>query len=495
MALLSFKGLPGFPSSSGQEMVGFDLNDEYLKIAHVRVSSLKREVVNLAHREVRGLSEDEIASFIRQTLTQFKLKSARAFLTAPLYLVITRTIEIPSKDPEEIKELVNLQASRHTHYARSEIIIDMMALGVVRESYTKVLLVIVPKDAVSRQIQILDKAGLKLEKVLFPPEGICAASSKILGSEPTDSTIAVVHMDSVFTSFIVTQKGKVLFVRGIPIGANHLLDEKEIYSDRFVDELQKSLEAYTNDEMGHLPAALFLTGVAAETKDLDNLFSETLRIPIKHQTYFNHFAISSEARSVAVSASRVSFFNLIAPLLLFDKMKIDLNSDEKKLKIQLEERGREVVKTGMLVMMILALVFLSFVGKVYTKKAFLQNLVSRYRLLREEAKSLERTFTRTRLVKDTVSNRGRSIETLAELYDTLPQDVRLGLIKYEEGSTFTVKGTSATMASVFSFVTNLEKSPRFKGVKTKYVTTRNENGQDVADFEINCQLERPGEAA
>jgi hypothetical protein len=45
------------------------------------------------------------------------------------------------------------------------------------------------------------------------------------------------------------------------------------------------------------------------------------------------------------------------------------------------------------------------------------------------------------------------------------------------------------MSSVFSFVSELDKSSVFKNVKTKYVNSRNENGRDVADFEINCLIE------
>ena len=129
--------------------------------------------------------------------------------------------------------------------------------------------------------------------------------------------------------------------------------------------MQKSLETYTTDEMGPPPKTLLLTGVVAEINDLDDLFTETFHIPIRHQTYFNHFAISSAARAVAASTKLVSFFNLVAPMLLFDRMKIDLTSDEKKLKIHLERRGRQMLVTGVLTMTLLSLTFGAFASKMY----------------------------------------------------------------------------------------------------------------------------------
>ena len=76
-----------------------------------------------------------------------------------------------------------------------------------------------------------------------------------------------------------------------------------------------------------------------------------------------------------------------------------------------------------------------------------------------------------------------------------PDEIRLSGIKYDETGKYTVKGTSALKASVFTFVANLEKSDVFKTVKTKYVTSRSENGVDVADFEINCVVNRKGFSA
>ncbi len=484
-----------FPAKKGHDMVGYDLDDDRLKIVHVRIGPAKREVARLSHHPANGLSDDDLVALIKKETAALGVSAPRAFLTVPLHVVITRTIEIPSKDPDEIREIVNLQASRHTPYSRSEIIIDTLSLGVVRESYTKVLLVIVPKEIVARQIRLLELAGLRLEKVFFSPEGVSAACTRILGLESSESVTGVVHMDGTFTTFQVIQRGRILFIRGIPIGADNLLDEKEIYTDRFVEELQKSLESYVADELGPMPSTLLLTGVVADVTELDDLFRETLHIPLKHQTYFNYFSISPSAKQFAAAAKRVSFFNVIAPLLLFDKMRLDLTSDERKLQIQLESRGREMVKTGILMMTILTLAFALCLEKIWFKSAYQQRLSARYSPVREEAQKLERVFAKTRAIKDYLGTRGESIETLSELYDTLPGNVKLTDVKYEDAEKFSVKGASATMGSVFAFVTNLEKSRKFKGVKTKYVNSRNENGVDVADFEIVATLNRKGPSA
>ncbi len=483
---MAFK-LKLFKKKGPQDLLGFDLNEERLKIVHVRLSGLKREVVNLSVSEVHGMSDDDIAALIAKKVAELKLTDPRAYICVPLNALITRIIEIPSRDQEEIKEIVSLQASRHTPYSRSEIIIDMLALGVVRESYTKVLLVIAPRDIVVRQTKILQRARLEPAKVFFSSEGICHACAKILGAETGDQTVAVVHMDDSFTSFNVIRKGRIHFMRGIPIGASHLFAEKEIYGDQFMDELQKSLDAYIHDEGGLLPSQLVLTGVVGEVSELDELFRHTLNMPIKHTMYFNYFPISEKAKAVASSSTKVSFFNVIAPLLLFDRMKIDLTSDEQKFKMQLEVRGKEMMKLGVLVIIFLAAIFLFFATKIYLKNLYLNNLTARYKTVMEDAKELERNFEKIQLIKKNLAERGYSLQALSALYDVVPNDVKLSDLRYDERK-FTFKGTSAAMKSVFSFVTSLEKSKLFKEVKTKYVTMRSEDGRDVVDFEIATQV-------
>ncbi len=472
--------------SKTSDLMGFDLSEDHLKLVHVRLGVGKREVSHVASREVQGLSEDDIVAFVRETASKFGVPGAPVYITVPLSTVITRSIEIPSRDPDEIREIVNLQASRHTPYARSEIITDLLPLGIIKENYTKVLLVIAPREIIVRHTRITEKAGLRLEKVFFPSEGMAQACQMIMGGEAKDTTMAIVHMDTAITNFMIAQRSNLLFVRSIPIGAFHLLEEKEVYRDRFVDELNKSIESYTADEAGPGPSVLILTGVVAEITDLDYLFSGTLSIPIRHQTYFNYFAISDEAKAAASASKNVSFFNVIAPLLLYDKMHVDLVTEERKLKFEIERKGRQIVRTAILVMMVLFLGFGLLASKVYFRTAYLKGITARYQPFRDEAKELEKVFEKTQAVRGYLLKRGKSLEVMAGLYDALPPDVRLSSIRYEDGERFSIKGTSTTMSSVFTLITNLEKSKSklFTNVKTKYVTSRTEGGVDLADFEI-----------
>jgi hypothetical protein len=336
---------------------------------------------------------------------------------------------------------------------------------------------------------MLDRAGLKLERVFFPPEGIAMVAAKLAGADAEGGPVAVLHMDAAFTTFMVTQAGKLLYVRGIHIGATQLTEERENSLDRFQDELEKSMETYASDEVGAAPKAALLCGVLNELKDFDDVLAEALKLPLRRPSFAGYFHLSEESRATLESSKLISFLDLLAPLSLYDKIRIDLTSEEKRLKIQLEQRARQMLKTGILTLVIFSLLFVHLTSKISFKKAYLRQITTHYLPVRDGAKQLEQMLAKTELVKSYLLSRGDSLEALTTLYDVTPLDIRLSEIKYDDSvSKFSVKGTSSVMSSVFTFVSDLDKTHVFKNVKTKYVTSRNEAGRDVADFEIDCVI-------
>ena len=117
------------------ELVGIDFSGNNLKLAHIRSSRTKSEVVNLLSKDISGLTDEQIAKIIISLFGELKLKNPDIISIIPSPLVITKNIEIPSADPQEIREIVNLQAGRHTPYSREEIIVDFLNVGTYKNNY------------------------------------------------------------------------------------------------------------------------------------------------------------------------------------------------------------------------------------------------------------------------------------------------------------------------------------------------------------------------
>lgn len=478
-----------FPHIGIKDMVCVSLSGDNLKLAYAKVSPTRKELVDLVSYEIQGLSDEEIVKSIRSSLDSLKLFSPEVIVTIPSHATIAKNIEIPSLDAEEIREIVDLQAGRHTPYSREEIIIDYINIGAYRENYTKILLIIVTLSVVRRQIEILEKAGLRIEKVYFTPEAITRFSSNALKLGQGGIVQTLVHVDANFTDFINIIKGEVIFVRSIPIGRQHLSGEPERYQMRFVEEVKKSLETYQSEDIGALPEEIILTGSIREGGELQELLSKMLYIPVRFFPYLTYAPMSSEELKKSLSAGQDSFLDVIAPLINSDRVRINLIPEDIKLRKRFEEKSKDLVTAGVLVMTILAMLCLGLISRVFFKATYLKNLTDTYDPVVQSSKRLEKSFSQMRLVKRELKNRDIAMEVLAELYNLIPRDIQLNGIKLASNGRLSIDGNSRTMGVVFSFIGDMEESEFFKNVESKRTTKRKEGDEEIVDFEIICVLE------
>jgi type IV pilus assembly protein PilM len=448
--------------------------------------------VKILTRSISGLSDASISKIVSVSFNELGAKNADIINTISSNSIITKNIEIPSIDPQEIKEIINLQAGRHTPYSREEIIVDYVDIGVYKRSYTKILLVIVARNIVDRQYKILEKAGLKLENVFFAPESFAWFVTKILKLENADSPVNVIHVDEDATDFAVFFKYKVMFLRSIPIGARQLMDDKEKYYAKFSEELKKSFEAYQSENIEKSPYMAVLTGAVGELNDLETVLSNTLRLPVRTLHYFKNLLVSSEVLQSPALPKNVSFFNIITTLFASQELKIDLTPDEIKLKKSLQERGRDLIKTGVFVLTIFILIFSILISGIYFRNTQLKSLNARFQPLDQEAQVLAKDFAKVTLIRNYLSKRGYSLEVLMEVYSLIPLEIEANEIRFDEQGKFSLKGTAESMSVVFSFVDSMGKSKYFKDVKTKYTTKRKDGTRDVTDFELAALLSRQG---
>lgn len=488
MLKFKIKKFSAMPKLGSRDLVGLDLSSSHLKITHAAVALNKFEVIKLISRNISGLSDEELIKAVRESMRELQVNNPFFCVVIPSHLVITKNIEIPSTETREIKEIISLQAGRHTPYSREEIIVDFVEIGTYKNSYTKVLLVIVARSIIQKQFEILEKAGIRPEKVFLAAEGLSFVSGKLFKSESESYPTNIVHVDENFTDFIIVFRNKPVFIRSIPIGTQHLLATSENYESRFVDEVKRSLEAYQSEDIEKVPNTLILAGAIDEVKPLEAILRDSLHLAIKPIPYLANIPISEQGLKSSSATKRISFMNVISSLYAWDKIKVNLVPEEIKLRRSLEERAKDLIKTGILVLTIFVLIFFILMTKIFFKAAYLKRLDVKYQALNQDSKSLEKKYAKVSRIKEYLARRGLSLEVLNELYTVITPDLQVSEVRFDDQGKFTVRGTAESMSSVFGFVENLEKSKYFKDVKTKYTTKRKEGQRDVTDFEIASSI-------
>ncbi|MBF0570105.1 MAG: pilus assembly protein PilM, partial [Candidatus Omnitrophica bacterium] len=175
----------------------------------VRAAQVSRggNVEKLARRSVDNGAIDVA---LRQALAGFDVKNSSVLWVLPGDVATTKNIEVPSTDNSEIESILALQAARYTPFTKDEILLSYIKLGTPKPNFTRVLLIVVKRDAVKEKMVLLRTAGISMDTVVFAPEGIARFYSQALNVKKNDAPVALVDVNMQNTNFIVQLGGAVL---------------------------------------------------------------------------------------------------------------------------------------------------------------------------------------------------------------------------------------------------------------------------------------------
>ena len=476
-----------FKKESDILFVCFD--ETVFKAAHCRFSAAERRLINIVKRDTRDIPEEELSRAVQSTLAEFNLKKPHVIITLPVSSAITKNIEIPSLDPEEIRSIIDLQAGRHTPYPREEILVGYITIGVFQRNYTKVLLVLVNRAVIKKQLALLADVGAKVDKIVFAPEANAHFYAEALHVKEEDVPVGVIDIAGQSTLFLIEFNKTVAMCRNIPVGISQLIKEGPAAKEKLLNELAQSLEAYQSEDINRLPESFVLTSDDVKLKDLQPDLQTRLKANIKIMSYLDLISAPQPVLLKIVSEyNDDSFLNLLSAMATLEKLQIDLTPDEVKTERAIEEKGRLVFKAIILAIAVLLIASGIFFSKLYFKSLYLERVKAEYVTQRKAALTLERVNQRTRIIKTYVNSRMTSLDVVATLYNLIPDEIYLENVTLEEDGSVNIQGVSESMSRVFNFVTALEDSDLFKGVKTKSTTAKKDRGKDVAAFELGFKL-------
>ncbi len=480
-----------FIFGKSSDNLSIQIGSDGLRIAYTRQRGLHREVVDVAGYEIAGLKEEDIAQRINQFIksTKIKVRTSNVNLVIPAHLAITKNIEIPSSDPKEIADIMNLQAARHTPYSREEIIIDYKVLGVYRANYTKVLLVIVTREVVHRQMNIVSKAGIGIERICFASEAAGKFISELFKISGEEFPTGLLHIDRSFSYFNIVFGGASLFTRSIPIGIQHLDEDYTRYASQFVEEMKKSLDVYRSEDIESVPQRILLLMPTNKYKGLSPFLTNTLGISAENVPFLEHLFLREKVRKMFSTASPSVFLDVIASSFESKNTEINLIPEEIKLKRAFEEKSRQILWMGFFSFSIIVVIFILIASKIAFRSIYLDKLKERSEVIHKEAKVLEEEFRNTQFIKRFLAKRGRSLEVIDRIYKNIPSKVSINDVRFvREMNSLSIKGTADSMTTIYSFVEDLSKDSLFSEVKTRYTSKRKEGDREVADFELGIKI-------
>jgi len=471
---------------SDKKYLTVSINDGTITIAQVASSGNLERVARVSFTANSG--DEEAAKALKTILMPFNSKLP-VICVIPASAATAKNIEVPSSDPEEIKSIINLQASRHTPYSREEVLISYINLGMNASNNTRVLLVIVHRDIVKERISILERAGLDVEKIIFVPEAQARFYSKALNLKKEAPAFGVIDFALNTTSYIVISKGALLFVRHIPVGIKSIIQGADATA-KLQDELKKSMEAFMQEEGHEAPKSYVVTTSHEAVKNVLPALKQDLGIELLLSAFSNFVKGPGDVlKKLQSDFADDSFLDVIAPASTVGKCEINLMPEEMVLKKKVELQSKEVSKSGVAAVIIMVLVGAMIMSNIYFKDTYLnKNLRDHYAPQKEQVQLLQEQMNKAKLVREYIKKRMASLDIIHELYSVTPNTIYLNNIAVDDDGKVTIDGIADTMAEVYTYVKSLGDSSMFKEAKLKSTSTKKDNGKDVAAFSIDFKL-------
>lgn len=477
------------PDAASHGLTVLSLDGQWLKLLQLEGAAGARRITKLMACPVEGAGAEEILKTFQGTCATEGVPPREALIANPTHLCTVRLFSLPSTDPKEIRDIVELQAEKHTPYAKEEILTDFKVLDRDRSGYSKVLLVIAHQDVIHRSVRVVEASGFPLDRVGCELEGLVnwfqRVKRKAGQAAPAESAL-LVEVDGSTTTVLVMQRGQLQFHRSLATGAEQLAEEPAQAGQRLVGELQRSLEAVEAEGLTGKIQEVVLTGRIERLGELKTLIEQGLDVPVQLVSPWAVGELSETARQASERLPDVSFASLVG--LALSPSQLDLTPEATKLRHAFEARAKTLVTLGSQVVAALVLASVLMVGRAQKQQRYYEALRSLYQQTTQEAATVEEGLRQLEFVKERLRHRGELLDAVSALAKFSAEGIKWDSLTFTEGEGLLLKGTSVELPKVYEVVAGLDGDPLFGQVEARRVSKRKAGEQDVADFEITCPL-------
>lgn len=472
--------------------VAIEIGELWLKIACAsEVKKGKFRLTHAAAEPIQGLSAVEVSQKILSFSRQHALKAGKVLISFPTQHLTARILSLPSIDPKEIADIVELQAVKQTPYSREEITSGFRILSSDASGYSRIFLAIAHRDTASQYFQVAEMALLLPNQISPAIEGLRLWAQKAVSpvQVESDELILLLDVDAGATEFVILNGTKFLFGRSLAVGSLQL-QQGQTAETEFLREVTRTLESGGEDFQSAKVSRILVTGAQDAIKTVAALLSRELNLPSDVVPAFQPWSdqVASQP-SAEIAAKPVSFSSLTGHLLSAEVSPVNLMPPEVRMRKQLEERAKELAFMGTLFLTLVMLGSMVAFEKIYKRNTYLDFLKKEYEEIRTPAEEVEKLTGKIHLAHEQMSGGGGFLEVMNDINDLVPENIIMTSVQYSgKDRNVVLRGLSKEMSAVFQFLSTLEAAPYLEMVKTRNVTKRKVEDQELSEFEIVASI-------
>jgi len=332
-----------FSFKSSLKFIGLDIGTNTIRVAQLSYSKGTPILTNYGKIQIpRGavtdgeiLEPEVVANSLTELWKKMRLAEKKVVVGVANQKVVVRLIELPFIEKEELKGAIQFQAQEFIPIPVEEAILDFEIVGDFvnenEEHVVEVLLVAAQKDMIGKNIEALEKAGLK--PIAIDVSSFAITRTLTLGSPPSllteevkNNVTAFIQIGAGITNIVIAENGVARFTRvstlagndftksimdaqGLPFDeaedlkinvglasakgkklagipkkyrdkATNVQEVLEGVATKFVSEIRRSFDYYLSQASVKEIKKIILIGSGAMLKNLDSFMNENLQADV-----------------------------------------------------------------------------------------------------------------------------------------------------------------------------------------------------------------------
>jgi len=327
---------------NARAITGIEIGQNSIKVIQSipewRKSDIK--IIDLLTEEVKN--DDEKSAKLKHIISKLKIKPKKVIACIPRSLVTIRYLNLPSTSEKEIAHMVQFQAEKQLPYSKEELITAFKVIESNKDGYSKVMLVLVHRDVINKQLKLLGDLKLNPEYIELSSQAV--ASTFIKEHPEINKPIALIDIDMLSVDIQVIFNGKLVYTRNVSLSENRT-------QESLLEEIIKSLNSYKKDNKE--VTSIFVSG-KVHNKLAENL-SMSFDVPVKT---FNP----------AENLTEISLCSIIGLIGNFPNVLLNVLPDKIKTQKQVREKRKRYLVLASQCAGILLLILGVFMGIIHNKQ-------------------------------------------------------------------------------------------------------------------------------
>ena len=402
--------------------------------------------------------------------------------------VTVRKINLPSREPKEIEQMLSLHIIRQVPYPKEEIVFGYQNLGLDSSNNSRILTAIAHRGMLKSIFNAFNSLNILPEAMFLSSQGVIKYLRYSMGEHSLPlAPYLVLDIDYNYSDLMLVNRNQLDSTVVISQGAEQIKSDPELA--RFVSELKQALPAFQGDLASlQKPTCLFLS--CALSREASNLtvapragaWIETLEkeLGLKIQ-----LVKSGIPEGLDKTLKETSFAGLLGFAFSPDKKEdISFVLPEARIKKEMKLRLRQLLITGICVVyafLISVMIFFSVLGQ---RQLYLARLKEQAGILKEKCAGLSDMEKKIKLVQRYTGNKNSALSYVYELTRVCPDNVTINSFSWEKERGFVIRGYTYQIPDVFSFVSALNETAVFESAQSRFTRRRKVKDKEIVDFEI-----------